>query len=152
MATTLWNTADEAGTAGHWTFVDLSGRYTKLQGVFLGTGSSYKRDHMFHKGREYADKKERCSRCRWIEVRIFREDDTGRYLVVTRGASVVPGETDRVTCSLVHGPFQAVEALITRNEGIGEQPYLIKPAAMALAQAAQYDDAVKEAYVNRAVA
>ena len=152
MATVVWPAGDQAGAHGDWTFVDLSGRYTKLTGTFLGAGTSYKPDHMYHKGQPYADKKQRCSRCRWIEVRLFSETATDRYLLVTRGASAVPGETERVTCTLVHGPFQAVEAATTRREEPGGEPFLIRPAAMALAQAAQHDKAVKEAYVNRAVA
>lgn len=151
---TAWPTGTGAGRDGHWVFTDRRGRETRWTGTFLGMGTSFKTDHMHHDDKPFAGHGQGCSRCRWIEIRLFREQEAGgfaRYLVVRRGVSVVPGETDRITCTEVDGPFQAVETVTSRPED-GTVPFMIRPAAFMLAQAAQHDTGIRDAYVNRAVA
>lgn len=100
----------------------------------------------------------RCSACRWTEVEIFRTrpesvlagvgSALATYLVVTRGCSSVPGERVFVKSSWTDSPYEVVEILTQRKNG---QVFLPGPAARALSRAAEYDDGVNDAYVNRAV-
>jgi hypothetical protein len=89
--------------------------------------------------------------CRWFEPRIFREvDGARRYLVHRIGMSIVPTEVPYASHEWVNGAFEVVEVLTTRRAG--SRPYLTHPAARVLAQAADYDNELHNAYVNRAVA
>jgi hypothetical protein len=120
----------------------------------------------------------RCSACRWFEARImrvsaelvpgctcdapnhpdaFREHVPGcgeeparaRYLVLTYGRTRVPGETDKRRAAWTDSAFEVIELLTQRSGG---EAFLPAAAARVLAQAAQWDDDLQDAYVNRAVA
>jgi hypothetical protein len=120
---------------------------------FLGVGTSWSEQHR-HPIDRPAYQDERCRACRWFEPRIFREvDGQRRYLVHRTGQSIVPGEVSFTSHEWVHGPYEVIEVLTTRRNGVAaRQPYLTHPAARVLAQAASYDDDLNDAYVNRAVA
>jgi hypothetical protein len=122
----------------------------------------------------YAQRGERCAACRWFEVRIFEveaelpsppheitrqsngtvmieneESPRGRYLLLTYGRSDVPGEINRRAARWTNSPYEVLEFLTQRGpRGV----HLPGTSARALAQAAQYDDGINDAYVNRAVA
>lgn len=124
----------------------------------LASVSSRWRTHGEHAGAT-ATTSERCSACRWTEIEIYRADTSSinagigsalaRYLVVVLGSSAVPGEETRRRLSWTNSPFEVVEVLTQRRGGV---PTLPGPAARALARAAEFDDGLNEAYVNRAVA
>lgn len=109
----------------------------------------------------------RCSRCRWFEARVVRVDaelvtdskdpalehaepPSGRYLVLTYGRTRVPGEADKRRATWTDSGFEVVELLVQRDRS--EKPFLPAASARVLAQAAEHDDGIREAYVNRAVA
>lgn len=142
------------------------GEELAFEGALVGFASSQRDDHT-HRDAGYAAPGQRCSACRWFEVRIFAvsaelvpdpgdpeefENDAeprGRYLVLTYGRSEVPGETDKRRAVWTDSPFEVVEALTQRDRGA---PFLPTASARALAQAAAYDADLQDAYVNRAVA
>lgn len=90
---------------------------------------------------------QRCSACRWQEVRLFQRHD-GWFCVYTVGRSVVPGEKDFIKYRTTQSAFEVIELLTVRN---GKNTFLPVPAARALAQAAQKNDDIRDAYINRAV-
>lgn len=113
---------------------------------------------------EFAVRGERCSACRWTEITIYRVPDNvlaaaqveqwiggplGKYLVVSSGRSVVPGERTFVNATWTNSPYEVIEILIQRR---GTRVTLSTTAARALAAAAEFDDGLNDAYVNRAVA
>lgn len=91
---------------------------------------------------------QRCSACRWQEVRLFQRADK-TYCVYTVGRSTIPGERDFIKYRTTTSAFEVIELLTVRS---GKNAFLPVPAARALAQAAQVDDEIRDAYVNRAVA
>lgn len=142
------------------------GEELAFAGRLIGFASSQRDDHT-HRAADHAEPGQRCSACRWFEVRIFSveselapdpgdpeefENETearGRYLVLTYGRSEVPGETDKRRAVWTDSPFEVLEVLTQRDRGA---PFLPTASARALAQAAAFDDALADAYVNRAVA
>lgn len=141
---------------------DLLGRDDeplRVRGALIGFASSQRDEHT-HRHSEHAEPGQRCSACRWFEVRILRaeaeltedgvsEEPRGRYLVLTYGRSEVPGETDKRRAVWTDSPFEVLEVLTQRDRGA---PFLPSASARALAQAAAWDDDLTDAYVNRAVA
>lgn len=109
--------------------------------------------------RRYAAPGDRCSACRWFEVQIFevdaQADDNGtwisadNYLLLTHGASDVPGETSKRRTIWTNSPFRIVEELTQRR---GTQAFLPSTSAKVLSEAAAMDPDIADAYVNRAVA
>lgn len=131
-----------------------------VRGRMLGFATS-QRDVHEHLA-DYAAPGERCSACRWFEVRIYGVDyeltgdgddyesieRRGRYLVLTSGVSVVPDEVIMRRAVWTDSPFEVVEVLTQRR---GTTPYLPAPSARVLSQAAAWDDGLSDAYINRAV-
>lgn len=89
----------------------------------------------------------KCSACRWLETTIYLTD-TDKYVVHTVGRSIVPGEQDYIRVTFTDSAYEAVEVLTVKS---APEPFIPLPSARALAQAADRDDAMQEAYVNRAV-
>jgi hypothetical protein len=140
-----------------------------LYGRFLGLGSSRTDAHQPHRER-YVPRGIRCNACRWFEARIFRElvlpdgvddltaltgpDDVrlGDYVIHSAGMSIVDDEVPLFRCETTRSPFMVVELMTTRRRtDQGSEVFLAKPAARALAEAAQHDAALRDAYLNRAV-
>lgn len=140
----------------------------------LGVGSSQQDDHRHDVARDrYAPRGVRCSACRWFEVAIYRRyadaeiirmrtgnpetDVSDRqalardYVVHTIGASIVPGETRLSRITPTDSPFEVIELLTVRPRDGDQQPWIPAQSARALAHAAEFDDGLREAYVNRAV-
>lgn len=140
----------------------------RLRGRLLGFASSQSDDHHRHLG-EFAQPGERCSACRWFEVRLlvaeaelvledlvagepnYRvEDPRARYLVITYGCSTVPGEETKRRAVWTDSAYDVIE-LLTQRGREDRRAFLPAPSARALAQAAQWDDDLNDAYLNRAV-
>lgn len=85
---------------------------------------------------------------RWTEVDIYREKDTGKFFVHVIGISTQSGETNRYRLDETMSAFEIIELLTAH---VGGRSYIPRQSARALAQAAQWDKEVREAYVNRAV-
>ena len=128
-------------------------------GVLLGDTTSRQPDHRDHDA-EFAPRGRRCYACRWSEYRLYRVTEwitptlpfnggTGRYLVVSYGHSVVPGETTFRRVTATDSPAEVIEMLTTRK--FGQQPVLTSSAARLLARASDVDRDIQEAYDNRAV-
>lgn len=137
------------------------GTYTFV-GMLLASATSEWATHGHEQ--EFAGRGERCSACRWTEIEIYRVPDNvlaaalvepyvggplGKYLVVAKGCSVVPHERTFVRATWTSSPYEVLEILTQRR---GERVTLPGPAARALSVAAEYDEGINEAYVNRAVA
>jgi hypothetical protein len=133
-----------------------TGRMTIDNGVFLGLGSSQEDQHNLdtqperrgHPGREYAAKEgERCSACRWIEIRLFRfipeESRQSFYIVHTTGQTIVPGESPKYT---LHKPTPSADTVgeILTVVNRENKPMLSRPARMVLSCAAKYDESIAE--------
>jgi hypothetical protein len=147
--------------------------YYRTFARFLGMGTSHAPEHQPHPDR-FVKRGERCNACRWFEVRIFREvrppDDAdlpadwsvrpdvlrrataGDYVLHTTGMSVVDGEVPLYKHEVTASSFSVVEYLTTRRVGTqGPEAFLARPSARALAEAAEYDVGLRDAYINRAV-
>lgn len=147
-----------SGESSHYSdiYVKTANDEFTFSGVTLGHGTSREQWHSHDRhnddgGDAYAPRGTRCSACRWFEVTIYGvnpDSNEAKYLVVTRGPSIVPGEMtyDRVTWT--DSPFEVIELLTIRHAGT---PVLPRPSARALAQAATFDDEIRDAYENRAV-
>lgn len=150
----------------------------RIRGTLIGFASSERDDHGHSTAGTwpYVQPGQRCSGCRWFEIRIFcveneithlcncaqesdgmtgvHTEDCGfeppraRYLVLTYGRTVVTGETDKRRASWTDSPHEVLELLTQRNSG---SAFLPATSARALAQAAHYDSGIYDAYINRAV-
>lgn len=144
----------DVGEAGAWTIADQHGQPITFAGELLGIGSSFRPQHRNHPGSSFAPRGTHCSTCRWTEIRIFAVDsEEGRkrpfpYLVVKRGASVVPGEKDFIEYERLITGDEVLEKLTTRR---GEETFLTTPASRAASQASAFDPGMRDAWQNRAV-
>lgn len=152
-SSTLFPGYGDVGRGGPWKITNQYGESTQA-GELLGLGSSHRPRHQRHPNSEYAPQHTYCSHCRWMEIRIFaaaKSLDTppaGRYLVVKRGASAVPGERDFVEWEWVHTSHEVLDLLTTRR---GPDAMLTTPASRALAQAAGFDSGIREVWLTRTV-
>lgn len=106
------------------------GEIVYFTGVRLGSGSSQTPD-----------------KDRWFEVDIYRSAD-GEYLLHTRGCSRLAGEETKRRIVRTRSAFEIIELLTVNHNG---KTYIPRSSARALAQAANWDTKVRDAYVNRAV-
>lgn len=151
--------------------IELAGRdgeTVRFTGVPIGRSSSHRTEHM-HRG-PHAPRGTRCSACRWFELTIYRRvktlpetdivyfpglefvdsaRETYDYVVHTVGESTMPGETRLSRVSTTASPFEVIEFLTVRKPH--EEPFMTAQSARALAQAAELDEGLREAYINRAV-
>lgn len=141
--------ADEHGQSATWMITDRDGTVHRIEGTFLGMGTSYRPEHKGHPGERWAPVRTHCSTCRWTELRIFRGTDR-RFYVVNCGASDVPNERDLVQVTEVETPFELVEALTSLDRRT-QKTVLPMPARRALAMAASHDADARDAYVNSPV-
>lgn len=142
------------GKRGNWTITDQHGRSITITGDLLGLGSSFRPQHQNHPGTEFAPPRTHCSTCRWTEIRIFAVDseegnpDPLPYLVVKRGASAIPGETDFIDWEGLVTGDEVLEKLTTRR---GDRASLTMPASRAMSQAASFDPGMRDAWTHRVV-
>lgn len=149
------NLPDESdvGRVDTWTIVSGDTTFA-VHARFLGMSTSFIKEHN-HPTNRSARVNERCRACRWFEPRIFREvGGQQRYLVHRTGHSIVAGEETFTSFEWVVGAYKVIEVMTTRRNGNSTRtaPFLTHPAARVLAQAASYDDDMRDAYINRAVA
>jgi len=142
------------------------GEQLSFCGRMLGYATSNRSNHDHHVSYDaggelisFSPPGERCSACRWFEVRIFEieheyddagepVDRRGRYLVLTSGMSIVPGEVEMRRASWTDSPYEVVEILTQRRD---QRPFLPAPSARVLSQAANWDSGIRAAYIDRAV-
>lgn len=84
---------------------------------------------------------------RWTEVEIYR-DTEGVFYVQIVGATQVENEEPRYTLHRTSSAFEVIEVLTAH---LPTRSYLPRQSARALAQAAQWDNDMRDAYINRAV-
>lgn len=165
--TSTASTRNQVGpTTQEYTIHGRDDEVVVLRGRLLGFATS-KRDTHYHpvtydaQGAltSFPAHGERCSACRWFEVRIFEvfaeylpngaeTSRRGRYLVLTSGASIVPGEVRMSRSIWTDSPYEIIEVLVQRR---GDHPFLPTPSARVLSQAAAWDDGIRDAYIDRAV-
>lgn len=124
-----------------------------FDGVVLGTATSeaqyhnHDSDYLTAAAPPKEGRRQKCSACRWLETTIYLKAG-GQYVVHTNGRSIVPGERDYVRVTFTDSAYEVVEILTVKGQ---TDPFIPAPSARALAQAADKDDDIQEAYVNRAV-
>lgn len=134
--------------------LDVRGETLTFDGELIAHISSRRTEHGPHwPATPHAPKRERCSACRWFEIYLYvvpdgTYDGQPDYVAHTVGGSDVPGEHDLERLIRTSVAFDLIEQLTVRS---GTTPYLPQPSARALAILADRDDAVFEAYTNRAV-
>lgn len=140
-------------TALNYERIELSGRDGEtlvVDGHLAGSATSARETHNHDLRRDkFAPRGVRCSACRWFSVDLYLTR-SGGYVVHTVGDTIVPGERRLSRVTETDSPFAVVEALTVRRPD--QEPYLTPQALRALAEAADLDDGLAEAYVNRAVA
>lgn len=136
---------------------DPEGNSIAFRGTLLGMSTTKRTTHICDYPRAYASRTVRCGLCRWFETRIFRLVDECveslqgmRYVLHYVGRTIVPGEVNLPRYELVRSGHEVVEAYTVRKEG--QSPFITKPGAKVLAQAAYADEEIEDAYVNRATA
>jgi hypothetical protein len=148
---------DAVGRTGEWVlpldpFED--GATERFTGRFLGFGSSHRTTHINHDDAVAAPKGTACSGCRWFESRIF-VDDNERFLLYTVGESIVDGEEPRYRAEWVLSPYEVIDLLTTfrpaEQPGGQRQQSLSYAARRALAQAANFNERMRDAYEGRTV-
>lgn len=126
-------------------------RAFEFHGQLLGEGSSRRPRHerLVHPEGRFAVPGDRCSACRWFEVRIYAVQDpterpahrqprtTAGYYIETVGRSIVPGEVDRRRVRRVFEPHRVVSTLVTEQE---DRVFLPYPSRVALDLAADADE------------
>lgn len=92
----------------------------------------------------------RCSACRWIEVKILElspecaDEFGGQYIVHTHGRTTVPGEIELCNPFVSSSAFEILDFLTVNRNGNTFVPHA---SARSLAQAAQYDTNIREAWL-----
>lgn len=107
--------------------------FETITGVLLGEASTY-RPHKQANGK------------RWLDMKLYKTSD-GEYVVYTIICSGIE-EENRYRIRRTRSAFAVIEFLTLLREG---KPYLPRDAALLLAEAANLDSDIREAYVNRAV-
>jgi hypothetical protein len=158
---------NEGPTITEYTIYGRDDEVIYLLGQQLGFATSHRDTHdhpvSYDDNKQltsFAPPGDRCSACRWFEVRIFAVkceltsnnepiDRRARYLVLTSGMSQVPGEVEMRRASWTDSSYEVLELLTQRR---GDRPMLPAPSARVLSQAAMWDVDIRNAYLDRVVA
>ena len=142
----------DLGKYGIWVLPMPDGTKTEFEGFFLGMSSSRKPLHENHEGTPYGmngtwtSHDHRCGACRWFEPRIFVQGDGQRFFGLYKlGATIVPGESNRISFEQVGSSFELIELLTVPKNG---KAVLTIPGRRVIAQASGYDDELKRAYLE----
>lgn len=127
-------TEHDAGREGHWVLPVDGTESAAFDGVFLGLGASGPRGHQRHLPGTWAAPGQRCSGCRWVEIRLYRAD--GIYYVHFAGRSAVPDEVTRFKVDWADTPKAVIELLTTRRGG---EEFFSVPAQQLLDRVASLD-------------
>lgn len=151
-------------TRHEYSVTNEDGTAIDFVGALLGEASGRREIHRGHdvwpeREDDYAGVGVRCSACRWTEARVYltygrippergtlqdeRYRESNGYVVEIVGRTLVPGEDDRHSAWCVTSPHSVVELLNSSRSST-------LAARLALAEAAGNDDALEEAYINRA--
>lgn len=119
-----------------------------FEGEIAGASTS-QRDRHNHAGDfpPSRSREHKCNACRWQETTIYVTRE-GEYVAYTVGRSNIPGEVDYATIFTAATGRELVDQLIVKS---APKPFIPAPAARALAQAADMDDSIADAYDNRPV-
>lgn len=112
-------------------------------GKLLAEESSYSDQHvkLIHDENSFAPQGDRCSACRWFEVRIYArclDGEPAGWVVETVGNTVVPSEVARRQVRVTDVPRRVVAALVQQKGG-GE-PFLPATSKRVLDRAADEDE------------
>lgn len=115
-----------------------------FEGALLGVGTSRRDSHLDHPPGTAPTPGQRCSGCRWTEVKIFWSVTDGQYLVHIVGHSILPGETQRIRLVWARTADAVLDSLLAKlprrqrdsNPGVLELP---QPNHDALQEAADVD-------------
>lgn len=120
----------------------------EFAGVLLGEQSSEAPEHRDHPDTLTAPKGVKCSKCRWLEVELYRRiDETPNvYVVITRGPSIVEGERDYEKIFFTESAFEVADLLTVRKTRSTQAPFMPPQHARVIAQAAAHDAALREVY------
>lgn len=136
---------DEPGAHGTWKVTDRNGTTAEFEADFLGFGTSFRPSHN-HVFPPHAPKGAHCSTCRWSETWIFQEghnDPSGRYVVISFGPSVVPGEVNFITFGYADNVRELFEVLTLQPNG---KHVLTPPVTRALDTASAYSEEIDEMF------
>jgi hypothetical protein len=124
-----------------------------FRGIILGYGTSFEEAHNNHSPGTRPRQGERCSGCRWTDVTIMwaqpYDDEVGptappQYLVLIRGRSILPGETQRVRTTWTTDPDMVLDTLhvpIPKHLRVtGRERSVVGPHEDALLDAASLDE------------
>ena len=146
---------DRVGVVADWS-LPLNAKNDTVEsfhGQFLGIGSSHRDTHINHPDTRFAPRGTPCSGCRWFESRIFINAERSHFLLYTVGASIVDGEEPRYRAEWVVSAYEIIDLLTTfrpsEQPGGQRQQSLSYAARRALAQAANFDDRMRDAYEGR---
>jgi hypothetical protein len=114
----------------HVTLTQRDGESLSFEGQLLGAGTS-----------KVPGKQ------RWFEINIYRKRD-GSYVVHTIGMSLIDGESPLVRIIMTTSAFEIISVLVVNHNN---KTYIPRQSDRALAQAAHWDDDIRDAYINRAV-
>lgn len=145
----------DLGRYGVWVLPMQDGTKIDFEGYFLGMSSSRKAVHENHAGSLYGTNgvngtwtspDHRCGACRWFEPRIFVQGDGQRFYGLYKlGATIVPGETNRISFEEAAGAFELIELLTVPKNGKAQ---LTIPGRRVITQAMGYDEELKGAYLD----
>lgn len=140
----LYPQPDEAGEHDTWVLPLLDGEL-EITGTFIGVASA-RQDKHSHSG-PAAPPETRCPACRWYEPRVFRIDETGKYLLYTLGCSDIPGETDIPRYRYAANAHEVIFNMATQHEESGTR-FLTTPARLMFRMAANHDPDIAEALTS----
>lgn len=149
--------ATEAGHVAAWRLPTQDGP-AEVTAAFLGLGSSRTGDHRGHPPGTVQPRRPRgvdrrewknCGACRWSELRIFKDEDTGVYLVHTVGRSLAEDERTLAWLAWAATPEDLYRTLQERPGGAYRAAKLSVPALQALEMAAGYDQRLYRQLVER---
>lgn len=123
----------------------------EFQGELLGQASTRTTAHNHADGdlppaqreTDPALRRRKCNACRWHEARIYADDDTDGYILYTEGGSAIPGEIPFRRMTRATTPLELLSVMVVRTAN----PYVPVSSERALAQAADADDDLREAYL-----
>ena len=143
--------SDDLGTYDTWTLPLQDGEEDRFQGRFLGMSSSRRPHHENHDGSAYGTADtwtgtdHRCGACRWFEPRIFGGNPGSIYVLYKLGATIVPGEENRISLERVGSAFELIELLSVPR---GRKTVLTIPGREAVVQAAGRDTNLQRTYLR----
>jgi hypothetical protein len=124
----------------------------EFYGWLLAEESSHavQHDRLIHPPNDFAAQGDRCSACRWFEVRIYEkalpaeasEDEVAGWVVETVGQTVVPGEVVRRQVRTTTEPRHVISALVQQKEG---QSFIPIISRKVLDRAAKHDELLADA-------